>query len=102
MGTRRNVAFVWTMKIKNKLYHPLVTALNNVIAAAKTARLYETVVLLKAARLDLLTRIQGIEENELEALSLTLVRGSCAEEPAKPKTTRARVTPRKKPRAKLN
>lgn len=98
MRAGRNVA--WTMKSKNKQPHPLIRALEDVIVAAKTAKLNETAALLRIARLDLLMRLHGIGTNELELLSFALARGVCAGAPRK--TAHPRATFRKKPRAKLN
>ncbi len=95
MGAGRNVA--WTMKSKNKPPHPLITALEDVIAAARRAKLNETAALLRIARLDLLMRLHGIGANELELLSFALARGVYAGAPRK--TTRPLA---RKPRAKLN
>lgn len=100
MRVGRNVASVGTMKTENKHHHPLITAIDDVIAAAQTAELNETAALLRIARLDLLMRLHGIQANELELLSFALARGVCAEEPVRHKT--ARTTRRRKRRAKLN
>jgi hypothetical protein len=88
MRAGRNVALVWAMKIKNKLYHPLVTALDDLIIAAKAAKLKETAALLRIARLDLLMRVHGIKHDELELLSFALAK--------------AAAKPRKKPRTELH
>lgn len=67
------------MKTKNKLCHPLISALDNVIIAAKTAKLSETAALLRIARLDLVMRVHGITPDELELLTFALTKA-----PAKP------------------
>jgi hypothetical protein len=98
MPAGRNVASVGLMNTKSKQHHPLIKALDDVIAAARAAELNETAALLKIARLDLLMRLHGIRANELELLSFALARGAYAEPPPR----RPRTTSRKKPRAKLN
>ncbi len=87
-------------KKRNNALQPLIAELDNIIAAAGTAKLEETVTLLKIARLDLTMRAHGIAADELELVSFALARGIYAKAPvsrAKPKSTPARRSRRKSP-----
>lgn len=88
------------MKKRMDALQPLIAELDNIIAAARTAKLEETVTLLKIARLDLTMRAHDIAADELELLSFALVRGLCTRAPAKSakrKTAPAGRTRRKSP-----
>jgi hypothetical protein len=88
------------MKKRTGALQPLIAELDNIIAAARTAKLEETVTLLKIARLDLTMRAHGIAVDELELVSFALARGVYVKVPAKrakPKPAKARRTRRKSP-----
>ncbi|GAA0583481.1 hypothetical protein [Rhizomicrobium electricum] len=89
------------MKMKKGALQPLIVELDNIIAAARAAKLEETVALLRMARLDLMMRAHGIATNELELVSFALARGFWENKPSKPaKSTpqqRERRTRRKSP-----
>jgi hypothetical protein len=88
------------MKKKMGALQPLIAELDNIIAAARAAKLEETVTLLKIARLDLTMRAHDIAADELELLSFALVRGLGTATPArraKPKPPAPRRSRRKSP-----
>lgn len=63
------------MKKKNGALQPLIVEVDNIIAAARAAKLDETVALLRIARLDLMMRAHDIAASELELVSFALARG---------------------------
>jgi hypothetical protein len=80
------------MKTKKSALQPLIIELDNIIAAARAAKLDETVALLRMARLDLMMRAHGIATNELELVSFALARGFWERKPSRPAKS---IPPRK-------
>lgn len=83
------------MKTKNKALPPLISALDDLIAAAKSAKLHETAGLMRIARLDLLMRVHGIRPDELEFLTFAMEKAGLQTKPSSAKS-------RKNARPRLN
>lgn len=77
------------MKTKPSALQPLITELDDVIAAAQAARLDDTAALLRIARLDLIMRAHGIAADELELVTFALASGLHGETGAKRRKPRA-------------
>lgn len=89
------------MKRKNGALQPLIVEIDNVIAAARAAKLEETVALLRIARLDLMMRAHDIAASELELVSFALARGfwqnAATKQPAPTSPSKKRRARKKSP-----
>ena len=69
--------------MKPQALEALITAINECIDQVVAAQLWETAVLLRMAKLDLIARAHGITEEELELFSFALQRDPGLEERAR-------------------